>query len=401
MRSVRRKLVQAAMVLLASPAFAGSEEPAPTLVWTFDGASARGSNAPPDSEAVELLERFGFVDGTSRGPRYLAFDRAGEPRCAVAIDSSAAVLLAGRGRAVVVGATTADFLDERCQVRFSHPADDAQVLLDGEVLVVSDDGRLLFLDPSGKLRGAAGSSSDVGLAPLMVPAAGGGHLIVMNGGGSLAVFDPWGRRLGRISPGANRRARAVAGGPDRVYLAASASQLATAGSGLDPAAAATDSRDDDEVLGARALDGTLLWQEDLDSPERDVTGLWAWPDGRGVAVALTDFEPGRGRVVSRRLEARGPGGALLWARELDGALDDLGIDVAFAGASGDLAVTQREGSEGVRRAAVLVLAPGGRLRGLLLLNDWTRAGGAQLSAGGRYLLVNTARSGLLELYVVP
>ena len=118
-------------------------------------------------------------------------------------------------------------------------------------------------------------------------------------------------------------------------------------------------------------------------------------------VAFADFEPGRARVASRRLEVRGPDGALLWARGLDGALDDMRIDVAFAGRSGDLAVTCSEGSPGARRATVQVLAPDGRVRGVLHLNDWTRDGGARLSARGRFLLVNRVESGLLELYEVP
>jgi hypothetical protein len=323
-------------------------------------------------------------------------------RCAIAIDSAAAVLASGLGRALIVGPDAVGLLNERCQVRSSRLAQSAVLLLDGEMLVIADEGRLLFIDPTGE----AVSSARVPDEVVLVPAADGGNLMVMAEG--VSVFDPWGRLLGQIPLGESCVARAVAGGPDRVYVAAACDLNAG-----DPTAGTST----DQVL-AHTLDGALAWRKQIapEWQEPDIVGeigvehrpgeveisdLWAWPDGRGVLVAVAEHEPGRVRVRERRLLALDPDGNPAWHQVLDEALETAGIDVTFAGGSGDVAVTHWDEIHGVRRSAVLVLSASGHLRARLRIPSLTRAGGARLSENGRYLLANMPESGLLRLFAVP
>jgi hypothetical protein len=358
-------------------------------VWVFDGENEQASSALPDSEAIDLVRRFGHVEGSPRGPRHMAFDRAGQARCAVAIDSAATLLSMGPGRTAVLAGGTADLLDEQCQVRFSHPAESAAVLLDGAVLAVADEGQLLFLDAAGEARGSAKLRG----APILVAAADGGNLIATTTS-SLTVFDPWGRLLSRIESESKRTRRLVAGGPDRIYLAMGSGQPETS----------DDGEDGGEVLQAYALDGTLIWNEKIE-PDLEVTGLWAWPDGRGVLLAVAEHDADWQRVRERRLETRDPAGVIGWRLPLAVAVRPPGVEVAFAGESGDVAVTLSDASSGtageVRRGRILILAPDGRVRGSLRVTARTRAGGGRLSARGHYLLVNATDSGLLHVYAVP
>lgn len=380
----------ATLALAASdPPVERSPTPVPRLVWVFDGENEQTSSALPDSEAIDLVRRFGHVEGSPRGPRHMAFDRAGQARCAVAIDSAATLLSMGPGRTAVLAGGTVDLLDEQCQVRFSHPAESAAVLLDGAVLAVADEGQLLFLDPAGGARGSAKLRG----APILVAAADGGNLIAITSS-LLTVFDPWGRQLGRIEPESKRTRRLVAGGPDRIYLAMGRGEPETR----------DDGEDGGEVLAAYALDGTLIWNEKLE-PDLEVTGLWAWPDGRGALLAVAEHDADWQRVRERRLETRNPAGVIGWRLQLAVAVQPPGVEITFAGESGDVAVTLSDASSGtageVRRGRILILAPDGMVRGSLRVTALTRAGGGRLSTRGRYLLVNATDSGLLHVYGVP
>jgi hypothetical protein len=354
--------------------------PVPSLIWSFDGDTEQVSSVLPDSEATHLISRFGFVEGPPRGPRYLAFDRGAQASCAVALDSAATVLSTGMGRIAVLTATKVDGLDEHCQVRFSHPAESAAVLLDGSVLAVADQEHVFFLDSAGKKRDSARLRG----APILVAAADGGNLLAATKR-SVSVFDPWGRRLGRIETRQNHVTHSIAAGPDRIYLGAG------------------------NQVASHALDGALLWTEKLGpDPAQaadgvEVTGLWAWPDGRGVLVAIAESKPGRHQAVrGRHLEAHDPAGGVRWRLPLGEAQEQGVIEVAFASESGDVAVTAIDGERGrAHRASIFILTPDGRIRGLLQITAETRTGGARLSSRGRYLLVNTTDSGLLRLYTAP